>query len=272
MYQDEKGNFHRTDAEENVLWGMRLLKIGFILLIICFTAYFIESIIELYTGLGHYTIDPTYSFNKIKAYYIMIMFLAIFTTTFTGSIYVLGMGTVFLSRILPEPVKKSLKITGILYLILIPLNLLKIIMIYSIYANSSLVTDISRISRIITNIVYSVKVLEFLMLIVIAMLLAKELKQMNEMERGKNGTVVLPGILVAAFIIWLTGGIMFYVVVDKPDPYDVLEPVLNTAIYLEGIGQILYCAIAVGVFIALLVKANKIVIPPLAVINRSGYY
>ncbi|MHA1155317.1 MAG: hypothetical protein ACTSQK_04340 [Candidatus Heimdallarchaeota archaeon] len=271
MYQDEKGNFHRTDAEEHVFWGMRLLKIGFILLIISFTAYFIGSIIEINLGLEHYSINPFYYPLESSSYYSMQVFLAIFNVGFTGSIYVLGIGTLFLSRLLPEPVKKSLKITGIFYLILVPLNLLNLIIVYILQANYAY-PGTPRLYNAIILTSYSAAVLEFLMLIVIALMLAKELKLMNEMQSGKNGTVVLPGILVAFFIIWLTGGIMFYVATSLPQPFSTLEPLITAAIYVEGIGQILYCATAVGVFIALLVKANKIAITPLAAMNQSGYY
>lgn len=271
MYQDDKGNFQRTEEEEHVFWGMRLLKIGFILLIICFAAYFIASIIEIVTGLDNYSINMVLRLDQPKIYAVAGITNIIYNTAFTGSIYVLGMGTLFLSRLLPEPVKKSLKIIGILYLILIPLNMLKIIITYSYYAKYSYIETLAIYEKILyTN--YSVKIIEFLILVVIAMMLAKELRQMNEMQRGKNGTVVLPGILLALFIFWLAGGIMYYSVINIPDPYDVLEPVIIAAIYLEGISQIFYSAIAVGVFIALLIKTNKIEIPPLAAMNHSSYY
>ena len=272
MYQDDKGNYQRTEAEEHVFWGMRLLKIAFILLIIGFAAYFIESIFELTRGLEYTTINPVYDLiNSPRNYVATAIFLTIYSSLFTVAIFVLSFGALYLSKMLPDPVKKELKINGMLFLTLIPIRLIGQIIRYSLYTNYSYggSTGITMASAYIT---FAVNVLEFLFLVIIAIKMGKELRRMNEMQQGKNGTIAMPWILFAMFMIWLIGSIMFSVIVSIEGYSFQLRDVILAAIYVEGIGQILYSATVIGTFIILLIKANKIAISPLAAMNYHTYY
>ena len=175
-----------------------------------------------------------------------------------------------LSR-LPDPVKKDLKINGMLFLAIIPIRLIGQIVQYSLYANYSY-GSILGIAMTSAYISFAVKVLELLFLVIVAIKLGKELRRMTEMQEGKNGTIAMPWILFAMFMIWLIGSIMFYVVASISGYSFQLRDVILASIYVEGIGQILYTAAVIGTFLVLLIKANKIAISPLAAMNYQTYY
>ena len=271
MYQEDKGKHYRTETEEQVLWGMRLVKIAFIMLIIGFVFYIIESIIEINWGLKYLLIDPIFSLSiNSQVYVVANIFLTIYTVAFSAAIFTLGFGNLFLSRLMLDPVKKELKITGILFLTLVPIDLIGKIIQYSLYSNYSPHTALN-LGRSWYYTQFAFNALKLLFLVIIAMKMGKELRRLNEMQHGKNGTIVFPGVLLAFFIIWFIGGIVYYVVYSLEVSPLQIEPVITAAIYVEGIAQILYAATAVGTFIALLLKANKIAISPLAAMNKSYY-
>ena len=176
MYQEDKGKQYRTETEEHVLWGMRLVKIAFIMLIIGFVSYFIESIIEINWGLKYIVIDPIYVVSMNSQVYVAgNIFLTIYTVTFTAAIFTLGFGTLFLSRLLLDPVKKQLKITGILFLTLIPINLIGKIIQYSIYGDYSSYNAVN-LARSWYYIQFAYTALNLLFLVIITMKMGKELR------------------------------------------------------------------------------------------------
>ncbi|MFW9922922.1 MAG: hypothetical protein ACFFDW_06485 [Candidatus Thorarchaeota archaeon] len=271
MSFEEKGYAYRSIEENQVDWGMKLLKIAVILLVISFSIFFIESLVETFTGIGKSYVEPVYSAISLGPYVFLSVLLYIHNFLITIAILTLTIGLFCLSKIIPAPANNKMKIIAYVFL-----SIILVTFIVGISANIALVSmnNSYKYAQISNILVLIQKIMTYLILSIGGLLIIKQVTKLSEIQgNGTVGGKNIPIVAIVFYGLWIIGKIVYYAILLN-DPYitnEILVIVLDVSVYVENIGQLLYAAFAMIGFIITLIKLRKLSVEEIAMASTKLY-